>query len=47
MNSTWIIHPNEEGEKLVDPKSEEKFGEYSSIFEFIQKIYKNSLLCTR
>ncbi len=36
MNSTWIIHPNEEGEKLVDPKSEEKFGEYSSIFEFIQ-----------
>ena len=36
MNSTWVISKNEVGEKLVDPKSEEKFGEYSSIFEFIQ-----------
>lgn len=36
MNSKWIFIKNPEGQPPIDPKSQEKFGEYSSIFEFIQ-----------
>ena len=36
MNSKWIFSKNEVGQPPIDPKSQEKFGDYSCIFEFIQ-----------
>jgi len=36
MNSKWVFSKNEIGQPPIDPKSQEKFGDYSCIFEFIQ-----------